>query len=564
MDLWSMSSIARREHFSGGLRACIAAAWVLSAAYLVAGLAMLWLSPRVPYADAWRFLARFLRVPAWSGVFTPDNGHYELVPNLVRVLELRYFAASQSLQMAVSMALLLAICIVVWRVACGLASACRAGVVLVAALGLFWLGNVRALGHAHDALHVYCVVLALALGLRALIGAHPANEMRAALAAAICGYVAALSFGSGIAVFAGFAAVLAVRGSNLRGWLVLSAGLAASLLTLGLGGGSGAVIAFAPFAQAELLLRWLAGPLVLAGWPLFDPGLAAHIPSAAVRGPAEAIAQAYTGAFGPVMLARWPHLLVGATGVAWLGWESWRAYRGKQPPAMFGVGMAWFSLAVGGLIAVVRYTYFKDFPDQLLAPRYVVWSSLFWAGLGMAAVVHVKRAGVALAPVLIVAVLLVPSQVWMAKMGEGMRDIAEHTALGAAVGVLEAGLPLGESVPGELAAALPGLRRANAAVFAWPETRMLGKTMPLGTRYLTGASGMQVTPAANQLGDPGRRVSFVLGDGITPGARLPLVDADGVARGLAMRDPEEPARWIGWMSGAGDGAAPRIAVLPAS
>ena len=69
------------------MRACIAAAWVLAAAYLAVGLAILWLSPRVPYADAWRFLARFLRLSASSSVFTPDNGHYELLPNLVRVLD---------------------------------------------------------------------------------------------------------------------------------------------------------------------------------------------------------------------------------------------------------------------------------------------------------------------------------------------------------------------------------------------------------------------------------------------------------------------------------------------
>lgn len=544
------------------MRTCIATAWVLAAAYLAVGLAMLWLSPRVPYADAWRFLARFLRVSAPAGVFTSDNGHYELLPNLVRVLELRYFAASQSLQVAVSMALLLATCVVVWRALRDLAPAWRAAAALVAVLGLFWLGNVRALGHAHDALHVYCVTLALALGLQALINAHRTNEIRAAGVAAICGWFAAMSFGSGIAVFVGFAAVLVLRGSNVRGWLVLSAGLIASLLTLGLGGGTDSAITFAPFAQAELVLRWLAGPLLFAGWPLFDPGVAAHIPSAAVRGPAEAIAQAYADAFGPVMLARWPHLLVGAMGVACLGFESWRAYRGKQPPAMFGVGMAWFSLAVGGLIAIVRYTYFNDFPDQLLAPRYVVWSSLFWAGLGMAAVVHAKRAAAALGPVLMVAILLIPSQVWMAKLGEGMRGIAERTALGAAVGVVEAELPLGENVPGELVDALPGLRRANAAVFAWPEARMLGKPVPMGTRYPTAARDIQLTTVGNQLGDRGRRVSFVLGDIVPPDDHLLLVDADGVARGLAMRDPEDRTRWIGWMSGEGAGAAPQVALLP--
>jgi hypothetical protein len=452
---------------------------------------------------------------------------------------------------------------VAWRALRSLAPGWRAAAALVAALGLFWLGNVRALGHAHDALHVYCVTLALTMGLQALIDAQRGDGMRAAAVAGTCGWLAALSFGSGIAVFAGFAAVLAMRGSGRRSWAVLSAGLVAALLTLALGGGTESTIVFAPFAQGELLLRWLAGPMVFAGWPLFDPGLARHIPLATLRGPVEAIARAYAGAFGPVMLARWPHLLVGAIGVAWLGFETWRACRGKRPHAMFGVGMAWFSLAVGGLIAVVRYTYFSDFPDQLLAPRYVVWSSLFWAGLGMAAVVHAKRAAVALGLVSMVAVLLLPSQAWMAKLGEGMRDTAERSALAAAVGVVEEGLPLGENVPGEFADALPGLRRANAAVFAWPEAGMLGKPVPMGLRYLTAArGGIEVTMVRNQIGDRrGRRVRFILADAAPPDDRLLLVDADGVARGLAMRDPEDPTRWIGWMSGEGHGAAPRLASL---
>src|SRR3546814_8352724 len=69
---------------------------------------MWWLSPRVPYADAWRFLGHFLQAPFPYDILAPDNGHHELLPNAVRVLELHAFAAQQWLQVVVGLVLALA------------------------------------------------------------------------------------------------------------------------------------------------------------------------------------------------------------------------------------------------------------------------------------------------------------------------------------------------------------------------------------------------------------------------------------------------------------------------
>src|SRR3546814_10052724 len=88
-------------------------------------------------------------------------------------------------------------------------------------------------------------------------------------------------------------------------WAVLAAGLAATLVLLRLDGGTGASIAFAPLRQGDMLLRWLSGPFVYAAWPLLDPQIASQLPVAAARVPAQAVAQAYEGAFGSVLLARW-------------------------------------------------------------------------------------------------------------------------------------------------------------------------------------------------------------------------------------------------------------------
>jgi hypothetical protein len=536
----------------------------LTLLYLLAGVAaMWWLAPRVPYADGWRFLGHFLQAPFPHDILAPDNGHHEVLPNAVRVLELHAFAAQQWLQVGVGIALALATVAVFWRGIRGLAGApARSAALLAVVLGVFWLGNIRVLAHGNESVHAYCVTLFLAVGLHVLCRARVgrAGVVDAALAAA-CGLAAAFCFGSGIACFAGFAAVLALRRAPSPQWVALVAGLVLTLLLLRMDGGSGTLPGFAPLRQGDMLLRWLAGPFVYAAWPLLDPQLAAQVPVAAARMPAQAVAQAYESAFGPVLLGRWPQWLFGLAGLAWLAVLGVRAWRDRAPAALVGIGLACFASAVGAMIALVRLDYFSAHPDQLLAPRYVVWSSLFWAGLLLATAAQARRPARVLALAVLVAGALLPSQLWMAKLGGGMHAVAEQAGLAAAIGVVDPSLSLGETVPGELAAALPPARTARVAVFAWPETQWLGRRPPADALRMLAARDVEVAIIENRIAPraPGRRVRFGLDD--APGKRVLLLDGDGSVRGLAMRDRER-GRWIGWMQGSGvpDGVAPRVAV----
>lgn len=536
-------------------------AWVLAALYAAIGLATMALAPKVPYADAWRFLGNFLQQDFPRDILAPDNGHHELLANAVRVLELRWFAAGQWLQIAVGMILLATTLIMVWRSIRPLADArSRAAAMLMAVLGLFWLGNVRALGHGHETVHAYSVTLLLMCGLLVLAAqGEPASATRRALAAAACAMAAAFSFGSGIACFAAFIAVLAMRRAPWRQWAVLIAGMLATLMLLRLGG-SRTALELAPLQQLIHLLRWLAGPFLYASWPLFDPALATQIPVAAVRGPVEAGAQAYVSMAGPMMLARWPHVLIGACGLAWLAFASWRARLQPSMAVLTGLGLAWFACAVGAMIALVRLDYLHTHPEQLLAARYVVWSSLFWAGLGIATIARARNSRRALAVVIAVAVLLLPSEYWMSKLGARMAWAAEQGALAAAVGVVDPDLPLGETVPDELTAALPPLRSVRAAVFAWPETLWLGRRVPEDAATLP-VSGIEAEAVGNRLGADGRRVRFTLAS--SPSRRLLLVDGDGVVRGLAMRDSaSDGPQWIGSMRGTAPHAKPVVMAMP--
>src|SRR3546814_6276230 len=107
------------------------------------------------------------------------------------------------------------------------------------------------------------------------------------------------------------------------------------------------------------------------------------------------------------------------------------------------------------MIATVRLDYFSAHPEQLLAPRYVVWSSLFWGGLLLATAAQARRPARVLVATVLVAIALLPSQLWMARLGGNMQAVAEQAGLAAAVGVVGPDLPLGETVFEDLAAALP-------------------------------------------------------------------------------------------------------------
>ncbi|REN05975.1 hypothetical protein DSI35_15590, partial [Mycobacterium tuberculosis] len=65
---------------------------------------MVWLSPRVLYADPWRFTQKLLEMPWPANVLVSDNGHREILPNLVRHAELEWLHGNQWLQIGTGVA----------------------------------------------------------------------------------------------------------------------------------------------------------------------------------------------------------------------------------------------------------------------------------------------------------------------------------------------------------------------------------------------------------------------------------------------------------------------------
>lgn len=536
--------------------------WLLAAAYAAVGIAvMLLASPKVPYADPWRFLATFLELPFPQNVLATDNGHREVLPNLVRVAELHAFAANQWLQIGAGAALVAAAAVALLAACRGTGPTVRAAAVAIACTGIYWLGNARKLAHGNESVHLGLVLLCLATGVR-MLASPPGGPGRGRVAAAsLLGILATLSFGSGIACFAAYAAVLGLQRAPLRDWLGLGGGGALAAVLLLLGGGAAVPFGLDPLAQGDLLLRWLGAPSVWALSPLLDPDHAARLPGELLRQMALAVAEPVHAACGPPLPARWPALGFGALGLAWLFGASWRLRRrGGTAPERVALGLAWFGAAVGLLVVTVRLQYFGLHPEQVTSQRYLPWSMVFWTGLLLGSVLRPGRSGrTAAAVAFAFAAVLAPSQVWTGRNAWKQLRTAELTALGAAVGVLDRDFPLVETMPADLLRAVPLLRRAGVAMFAWPETRALGTVPPPERLEPVAVHDVAVQSVQNLFAGPdGASVWFAAAQ--AGPTRLVLLDAAGTVRGLAWCPPFA-TQWQGWLRGLVEPAEMRAAVL---
>lgn len=522
-----------------------------TAAFAAAGLAAMFaLSPKVLYADPWRFTARFLTTPWPWKVLQADNGHRELFPNLVRVLELEWLQANQWLQIAVGAALA---CATVAVLARGIRRESASGPARAAALffvvaGVFWLGNERSLAHGNESVHAYLVTFCLAAGCWLLSDQSADASPKRLTMAVLLGMIATFSFGSGIACFAGYVVVLLLRRAPWRSVGVLAAAaIMAAALHLALGNaGTASAIDGTSLGQVPQLLRWLSAPFVYAAWPLLDSDAAAQIPVAGARDACLFLSRGLESLFGPAQTAVWPNALLGTGGAFWLLLSSHATWRRPQALRMerIALGIAWFALTVGVLVCVSRSSYFVQYPQQVVAPRYVPWSSLFWSGLAMAAALRWRpsKPGYCAMWALLAAVLLAPSQAWMAMLAYRTQSLAELNAAGAAVGVIGEDAELGENVASEIITALPLLQRSGTAMFAWPETRAMGESLPADARAVV-VENLRLAPVANRLGAPGYSVAFELEASACP--RLVLADQAGKVVGMAVRHGLS-AYWQGW------------------
>ncbi len=561
---------ARRARFAAWLLRLLAALYAMGALW-----ALLLVSPRVPYADEWRHLGHLLAKPADTAwlpwLAAPANGHRELLTMLARALELAMFHGQPWLQIAlgallwIGCALLLAWLLLRPRALAwpdaqdtpASALLARDSRMLAALLLLGWLAGIRTLAHGNEALHSYAVIACLLGGLLLLTTPGRAAGLPRLLLTGALGVLASFSFGTGAAVFAGFVLALWLQRARWREVLLMLAIAVLALWLYSLGFRPSRQLRFVPLEQLEWLLRWLAGPWRAAFWPLLEPGVAAQLPEP-LRTPVASIATHWQATFGPLATARWPWLGIGGGGVALWLWQLHSTREARvlpRPGRIAGLALAAFALAVGVLVVAARHEYFAALPDQILAPRYFVWSGLFWGGLLLAWLVNARaRRGAWV--VALLAVLLLPSEIWMLRLGEQQHAVATQVATAVRVGVLPPTLPLGENNLVWIERTRPLLAARHDVMWHWPDAAWFGRVPP-ATNPVT-VNRMQVAVVGNALGADGREVRF---ESRIAAPRLLLLDADGRVVGLAMPDRLRGGEaWIGWAIGTQGGVG--VAMAP--
>ncbi|MEO7431352.1 MAG: hypothetical protein ABIR62_04900 [Dokdonella sp.] len=464
--------IARAFH--AATAACVAAALVA---------AWLW-SPRVPYADAWRHYARLIDASFARGVLAADNGHPEVFANVVRWISLHQWHGNEDLQIVVGLLLALATLAALLRIIWtdeGLSPSQRAAAMFTITLGIFWLGNARALLHDNETLDVYSVLLCLALAL-GWTRTRPGDDasLRSTIGATILCFMAAFNFGSGIAAFGALFAVLFIARATWLRWGIVVAGLAVTLVVYRLLAGSVGSPPLAPIDQGLTAVRWLAAPLIYLCWPVVDPAVGGVLRVGM-------IARAWTAVFGDVRTSALPQAVCGTLLVIGVLRSTWRARRDRRwtgATHTLCLALAWFGLGVSALIALTRVDYFAGFPAQIYAPRYLPWSSLAWAGWLGAWVTQRRSTRWILGVVAGVGVLALSAEVGMTLVMRHQLEVANDTALAAVVGVDPGAAETGESDVEDVRVGAAAMKRLGAGPFAWSEAALMGFPPPANARRL--------------------------------------------------------------------------------
>jgi hypothetical protein len=518
-------------------------------------VALIDFSMRYPAWDQFRTYVFYLNQPFPGNLLQEQNGHHTVLPNLVRLAEIRWFSANQMVQLIVggTAALLAMMLVAVTALREKSASiVTRAALCLLAVIAFFWLGNARMLFHGSEMLHVYFVLLFCTIAILALNHSRQRRPIFWMCIAGVSCMAATFSFGTGIA---SFGAVL-LLGLILRiSWrhLAIPASLMAATLwayVLGMPGGDSVrgVLDLDLTADSATLLRWLSAPIVTA-WLGYAPpdGLLAPVWKI-VSQVGETIAANLIwipSTLGSDAMLR-ASLLVGIVGMSGYIAILFHALRHRTslPNArVLGLGLSSFVLGAGITICLARITLFNSVPNQIFADRYLPWSCIFWLGLALYAAADSMRHYWHTPPIVvgvgIVWLLFSPthSPGWMAIVHRNN----QQSAVAAQLGIWDPScFPDNDAASREhVLTTLTAFRQRHLSMFAEPAFYLLerGWHAPEKTPSATPGAAARVT---REFDDTlGQRRAFAFEgwmppiDDLADGTVLVVVDADGKVRGLA-------------------------------
>jgi len=493
--------------------------------------------------DQWRIYDHYLSNSFPGNVLAVQNGHRPVVPGLFFLADLHLLGASNYFLGVAGMSLAALVAglwsRLAWRETAFDATtrALAAGIPWIA---VFWLASERTLGHGSEAVQNFCTLSGLLLGVRAIARARdsPHRLAMAPLAAAGC-LVATFSFGSGIVswvVVVGVALGAGAPAGSLAllagGFLVTTAIYVSAVWRPALRSYSGLG------ATLQDAAVWLGAPLYYALRPFrprgIDPDTGFGLSCGLLGGLGLALA-------GGLVARRLLRRQAGSELEVW-----------STALVAFVAGTA-FSVAVG------RAGLFKVLPAERLAPRYVIWTCVFWAGLlvllGLEAA-RSRRRGLARAwrvAVVLLTLGILPAH--SARNLEYAKYRLEDAAIAVALGVQDAGLTERLAPPRNAPAVYSvaeWLRRRATGIAAWPLLKRMGQPFEGSPRPARGDRAGPREPALSIVGAPEAPALHFSGT---------LADAGGLSADLVVVDEENVVRGLGRIAGGGHRLARRIGLL---
>ncbi|MBL8522233.1 MAG: hypothetical protein JNN20_00955 [Betaproteobacteria bacterium] len=420
-----------------------------------------------PFQDQYRLIVRYLTVPFPDSVLLLENGHRPIFPGLVRCAQLTYLHGQQWLE--ATAAAVAAFASVFW-----LLLQCRkqgqntlVRVTLYASvLTLFWNANARMFIHAHEASHLFYVLLGLVVAIEMLWRHIESGGLRYLWGAIGACLFATFSFGPGFIVFAAVLglAILHRAATRTLVLLVCATGFAFILYFLLLPGAEGVQKSGQGFDFASVLFFAFAR----VGAAVYE--LLVHV----VRDDDSRI--------GLSALAG----LIATLGILAEPLSRWLRRERFDKLEHIGIGMMIFGLVTNTLIAIQRGGYFLDAPEQLFADRYIFWSCVFWVGVLIYCCVRLSRLD---APASwVVAILLIvcgtPAiaradylHAWSAAVYRGV----EQAALSLKLNIKDDARvePMSDLIPGTAYVAAKVMREKGVSLFSNPNWSRVGATIPL-------------------------------------------------------------------------------------
>lgn len=342
--------------------------------------------------DQFRSYTFYLGLPFPESVLAMENGHRPIVPALLRVAEIHWFQANQYLQIGFGTlcATLTAsiIAVTAWRERQAPLLVRGAGV-LLAIIGIFWLGNARMLLHGTESEHAYLVMLCLVSGAVMVRLSATQDSALWMLGAALTCVIATFTFGAGIALFPTFLFLGWLLRARWRDLLIILmiAALCFILYVFVLPGENGVrgSLDLRPIDSLSITPRWLASPWI-TGWLGFaDP----QTHQITIRGGLAGWLKASANALQSLLHIEWKTtgaLLIGSLGLVLAATAFVMKARRRGPmPAIQSMALAliMFTTASAVLISISRLRYLEQHPGQIFSDRYLLWPCLFWMGIGL-------------------------------------------------------------------------------------------------------------------------------------------------------------------------------------